>query len=77
MTDRNCSGVSRVAGTEVPMPALLTKMSTLPKARTVASTSSTTVVWTRHVGPHRDGPSACVLDKFAGAYQAVLSTRAE
>jgi hypothetical protein len=38
MTDRNCSGVSLVAGTEVPMPALLTKMSTLPKARRVAST---------------------------------------
>src|SRR6185369_8874611 len=40
ITDLNCSGVSRVAGTAVPTPALLTRMSTLPNMRIVASTSS-------------------------------------
>src|SRR3954465_10213262 len=40
MTERNCSGVSRVAGYAVPRPALLTRMSTLPNSATVASTSA-------------------------------------
>ena len=35
------------------------------------------VVWTRHVGAYRDGPSAGVFDKLAGARQPILSTRAE
>src|SRR4051794_20042601 len=39
MTWRNCSGVSRVAGTAVPTPALLTRMSTWPSSATAASTS--------------------------------------
>src|SRR5580765_1702350 len=38
MTERNCSGVSRVAGTAVPTPALLTRMSTRPYAAIVSST---------------------------------------
>ena len=39
MTDRNCSGVSRVAGTAVPTPALLTSTSTRPNASIASSTS--------------------------------------
>src|ERR1700683_5364442 len=39
MTRRNSSGFSRVASTAVPRPALLTRMSTCPKAAIVASTS--------------------------------------
>src|SRR5215213_6579200 len=39
MTERNCSGDSRVAGTAVPTPALLTRTSTRPNASIVASTS--------------------------------------
>ena len=38
MTSRNCSGVSRVAGYAVPMPALFTRMSTVPNSASVAST---------------------------------------
>ena len=40
MTCRNCSGVSRVAGTAVPMPALLTRTSTRPNSLIAASTSA-------------------------------------
>ena len=40
MTWRNCSGVSRVAGTAVPIPALLTRMSTRPSSAIAASTSA-------------------------------------
>jgi hypothetical protein len=40
MTWRNSSGLSRVAGAAVPMPALLTRMSTRPNSATVASTSA-------------------------------------
>src|ERR1700739_3592879 len=36
MTDRNCSGVSRVAGTAVPTPALFTRMSTRPNSSLAA-----------------------------------------
>src|SRR3954467_15888626 len=39
MTLRNSSGCSRVAGTAVPMPALLTSTSTLPSCSTVSSTT--------------------------------------
>ena len=38
MTARNSSGVSRVAGTAVPNPALLTSTSTWPNSFTAAST---------------------------------------
>ena len=38
MTERNWSGVSRVAGAAVPIPALLTRMSTLPNSAMAAST---------------------------------------
>src|SRR3954451_16553804 len=38
-TWRNWSGVSRVAGTAVPIPALLTSTSTLPSSATVRSTT--------------------------------------
>ena len=38
MTWRNCSGVSRVAGTAVPIPALLTSTSTRPSSAIAAST---------------------------------------
>ena len=37
----------------------------------------TAVVGAGHIGPHRNGPPAGVLDKFAGGHQAVLSTRAQ
>ena len=40
MTSRNCSGVSRVAGTAVPMPALLTRMSTRPNSSMASATRS-------------------------------------
>ena len=40
MTWRNCSGVSRVAGTAVPMPALLTSTSTRPNSAIAAATSA-------------------------------------
>ena len=40
MTRRNCSGVSRVAGTAVPTPALLTSTSTRPSSVIAASTSA-------------------------------------
>src|SRR5687768_16913217 len=40
MTWRNCSGVSRVAGTAVPTPALFTRMSTRPNSAIAASTSA-------------------------------------
>jgi hypothetical protein len=59
------------------MPALLNQYVDPAKGAHGGVDELTTVVWTGHVGPHRDGPSACVLDKFAGGYQAVLSTRAE
>src|SRR3954466_29960 len=39
ITFRNSSGSSRVAGTAVPMPALLTSTSTLPSCSTVSSTT--------------------------------------
>src|SRR6478672_7559482 len=38
MTCRNCSGVSLVAGTAVPMPALLTRMSTRPNSSIASAT---------------------------------------
>src|SRR6476620_7562663 len=38
MTCRNCSGVSLVAGTAVPMPALLTRMSTRPNSSIARAT---------------------------------------
>src|SRR6476660_2199078 len=38
MTCRNCSGVSRVAGTAVPIPALLTRMSTRPNSSIASAT---------------------------------------
>ena len=47
MTDLNCSGVSWVAGTAVPTPALLTKISTRPKvsmARAMRALQSSTFV---------------------------------
>src|SRR5579875_2175912 len=37
MTCRNCSGVSRLAGTAVPMPALLTRMSMRPNSAIAAA----------------------------------------
>ena len=40
MTWVNCSTVSRVAGTAVPMPALLTSTSTRPNSAIAASTSA-------------------------------------
>src|SRR3984957_5860504 len=40
MTSRNCSGVSRVAGTAVPFPALLTSTSTCPNSFIAASTTA-------------------------------------
>src|SRR5580700_10604097 len=39
MTSRNCAGVSREAGTAVPFPALLTRMSTCPNSLIAASTT--------------------------------------
>ena len=39
ITLRNCSGVSRVAGTAVPTPALLTSTSALPSSATVSRTT--------------------------------------
>src|SRR4051812_50090670 len=39
ITRRNSSGVSRVAGTAVPTPALLTSTSTLPSASTASATT--------------------------------------
>ena len=39
MTERNCSGLSRVAGTAVPTPALLTSTSTRPNFAIAAATS--------------------------------------
>src|SRR6476661_3272854 len=38
MTERNCSGVSRVAGKAVAIPALLTRTSTRPNSAIAAST---------------------------------------
>ena len=40
MTSRNCSGVSRVAGYAVPLPALLTSTSTWPNSAIAASTTA-------------------------------------
>ena len=40
MTCRNCSGVSWVAGIAVPMPALLTRMSTWPNSSMASATRS-------------------------------------
>src|SRR5664280_810712 len=40
MTCRNCSGVSMLAGTAVPMPALLTRMSTRPNSSIARRTSA-------------------------------------
>jgi len=40
MTSRNCAGVSRVAGTAVPFPALLTRTSTCPNSLIAASTTA-------------------------------------
>ena len=53
MTERNCSGVSRVAGTAVPMPALLTRTSTRPNVSIASSTSRWHCVGVGHVGGHR------------------------
>src|ERR671912_1386001 len=56
MTERNCSGVSRVAGPAVPTPALLTRPSTRPNVSIASSTSrwhcsgsatSVATAWTR------------------------------
>ena len=40
MTSRNSSGASRVAGTAVPMPALLTRTSTRPNSSMASATRS-------------------------------------
>ena len=78
MTWRNCSGVSRVAGTAVPMPALLTSTSTRPnssigarrRAPCTASGSATSVC---------DGerPAAGRLDERRGLLEPVDAAGAE
>ena len=61
MTSRNCSGVSRVAGTAVPTPALLTRMSTRPNCSIAASTSAVARLRVGDVGGDGDRAPAGAL----------------
>ena len=75
ITDRNCSGVSRVAGTAVPTPALLINTSTRPKVCIAASTSAWP--WLGHADVGRDGQrlAATGLDERRGVGQSLDAAR--
>src|SRR5882757_2191502 len=63
ITSRNCSGVSRVAGTAVPLPALLTSTSTCSELRHGRFDCRSRVPGSRHVrGYHERAPTA-LLDQ--------------
>ena len=77
MTCRNCSGVSRVAGTAVPMPALLTRMSTRPNSAIAASTSAWHVLGVGDVGGDRERPATGVAHQLGGLLEPVDPAGAE
>ena len=77
MTWRNCSGVSRVAGTAVPMPALLTRMSTRPNSAIAASTSAVQDVGVGDVGGHRQRPAPGRPHQRGGLLEPVGAPGAE
>ena len=77
MTWRNCSGVSRVAGTAVPMPALLTSTSTRPSSCIAASTSALARLGVGDVGLHGERPAAGGLDERRGLLEPVDPAGAE
>jgi hypothetical protein len=76
MTDRNCSRFpgGRYGGTDA---GVVDQYVDPAEGAHGGVDELTTVVGTRHVGPHCDRPSAGVFDKFAGDNHAILSTRAE
>ena len=77
MTWRNCSGVSRVAGTAVPIPALLTRMSTRPSSAIAASTSAWQSSGEETSVRHGDGAASERLDLRLGLPQLVDAARAQ
>ena len=77
MTLRNCSGVSRVAGTAVPTPALLTRMSTRPNSSIAASTSAWHDSGSATSVATRERPAAGRLDERRGVGEPVGAAGAE
>jgi hypothetical protein len=77
MTLVNCSTVSRVAGTAVPMPALLTSTSTRPNSAIVGVHQALAVLGLGDVGGHRDRATAEALDHRLGFLEALDAAGAE
>ena len=73
ITSRNWSGRSRVAGTAVPMPALLTSTSTLPRRSTVSATArsqSSTLDTSAEIAMQRR-PSASTFARVSSSRSAL------
>ena len=77
ITDRNCSGVSRVAGTAVPTPAFVDEDVDSAERLHGGVDLGAAVLWTGHVGAYGDGPTTGVFDQLAGGGQPILSTRGQ
>ena len=77
MTCRNWSGVSRVAGTAVPMPALLTRTSTRPSSSIAALDQVGARVGVGDVGLDRQRAATGLLDQPRGVGEPVDPAGAE
>ena len=77
ITRRNSSGVSRVAGTAVPTPALLTSTSTRPSSRHGLLDHARAVLGQRDVGGDGQAAAAERLDALGGLLQAVGAAGAD
>ena len=77
MTSRNCSGVSFVAGYAVPMPALLTRMSTRPNSLIAGVDQRAAVLGLGDVRAHGDHAATERLDGLARVLQLLGAPGAE
>jgi len=77
MTSRNWSGVSRVAGTAVPLPALFTSTSTRPNSVIAASTTAGASSGTATVRGYRQRPPAQLLNQGMSLLEPICAARGQ
>ena len=77
MTCRNCSGVSRVAGTAVPIPALLTSTSTRPNSAIAGLDQRRARLGSATSVADRQRPAAGARTQCGGLLEPLHAPRAE